>query len=511
MIVDNTLTGPVGEQVSDALLTDSGGEVTILGAGARAVYDTTHTIYDQPTIRLSSGPHRGATPRLRVDLPASGPWTARWYMWVPTLQDAGHGIGEVRSAATFPDIGWVVHATAAGNAGTRLHLPDLAAPALVWDTQDGSAVTIGQWWRVELQYAGGTFTSRVYPGHATTGARIHVWENLPDPGRTLDVTGYRWRRDRPLLQWGDQGAAVTALQNELIDLGYRLGPWGADGDFGQSTHNAVMEFQTDQGITPVDGAAGPETRAAMDMAGGLVPPPLWVSHLAVVDTADWIGPAEEPQDDESPILWQNSFNGPNGQQITPQNSAAYGDPVAYAVQPAVYSTAWAAHGTASALLGDGGEAGSVLYEGPERYTWSVRLYALVPAEAWVYLNWDGPQLFNLDGYPGSESYQILGLDVGEHAAHLIGQPVRIEIRKTAGSAAARVWWTDPDSSGPPDWGGSVDASGWEDMTHLNLYGGYADPAVHVDEMAVGDGGWIGSATGGPPPSRVVGFTLGVPI
>lgn len=68
---------------------------------------------------------------------------------------------------------------------------------------------------------------------------------------------------------------------------------GADGDFGEGTHNIVMQFQASRGITPVDGAAGPETRSAMDMARGLAPPPLWVSHVAV-SSGEWIGPVEPP-------------------------------------------------------------------------------------------------------------------------------------------------------------------------------------------------------------------------
>jgi peptidoglycan hydrolase-like protein with peptidoglycan-binding domain len=141
-----------------------------------------------------------------------------------------------------------------------------------------------------MVYTGTDLITRIYQGHSLTGGRIHTWAGLPDPGRTLDVTAYRWRR-RTTLRFGDQGVEVTALQNDLLDLGYNLGTWGADGDFGSATRNAVMSFQTTRGLTPVDGEAGPETRAAMDLALGRIPPPLWVSHLAV-GQGQWIGPAE---------------------------------------------------------------------------------------------------------------------------------------------------------------------------------------------------------------------------
>src|SRR5690606_6689670 len=115
-------------------------------------------------------------------------------------------------------------------------------------------------------------------------------------------TGDRYRR-RTTLRWGDQGPEVAALQNELIDLGYDLGQWGADGDFGNAILVVVQEFQTDYGLTPVDGEPGPKTRAAMDLALGRTPDPLWISHVAVADTADWIGPAEAPPEPPAEQAW----------------------------------------------------------------------------------------------------------------------------------------------------------------------------------------------------------------
>lgn len=292
-LVENRLHGPVGDQVSNTSLaaTATAGSVTIAAPGVRAVYDDTWVAHTLPTVRVQSGHHRAETPRLRVALPASGPWSVRFYVWMPRLQDAGHGINEVRSLAVLPAHAWVVHATAAGNVGTRLQAPDLAAAPLSWTTETGSAVATSRWWRCELAWDGsGTLTSQVYAGHATTGARIHTWTGLADPGRTLDLTGYRWRR-RATLYWGDQGTEVRALQLELLDLGYSLGAAGADGDFGNATHNAIVSFQGSRGVTPADGVPGPETRAAVDLALGRVPPPLWVSHVAVADGL-WIGPAE---------------------------------------------------------------------------------------------------------------------------------------------------------------------------------------------------------------------------
>jgi peptidoglycan hydrolase-like protein with peptidoglycan-binding domain len=42
------------------------------------------------------------------------------------------------------------------------------------------------------------------------------------------------------LKKGKEGNDVKLLQEKLLKLGFDLGPWGADGDFGSSTENAVI-------------------------------------------------------------------------------------------------------------------------------------------------------------------------------------------------------------------------------------------------------------------------------
>lgn len=304
ILVENTLAGVAGLAVTTGRLAESAqvGTVTARTISGRAQYDTVHTVHGLPTVRVDSGGHRGETPHLRVSLPSSGPWSARWYTWVPRLQDAGFGTGEVRSMMVLPDVAWVVHATAAGNVGTRGQPPGLASAAIGWDIESGSAVPIGQWVRVEVRYDGTDLESRVYPGHAPDRHRGNTWLSLPEPGRTLDLTGYRWQRNRPLIQWGSSGTEVRAFQHELVDLGYSLGAGGANGDFDERMHLLVHDVQRDLGVTPVDGSAGPETRSAVDLALGRVPDPLWLSHLAVSD-GGWIGPAEAPPEPPEVTRW----------------------------------------------------------------------------------------------------------------------------------------------------------------------------------------------------------------
>ena len=58
----------------------------------------------------------------------------------------------------------------------------------------------------------------------------------------------------PALKKGSRGRAVKSLQTLLASWGYSCGWFGADGDFGTATYNALRKFQTAQGL-PVTGEA----------------------------------------------------------------------------------------------------------------------------------------------------------------------------------------------------------------------------------------------------------------
>ncbi|HWN09305.1 MAG TPA: peptidoglycan-binding protein [Pyrinomonadaceae bacterium] len=70
-----------------------------------------------------------------------------------------------------------------------------------------------------------------------------------------------------VLKQGSSGPDVTALQNNLKQLGFD--PNGVDGTFGPGTEKALIAFQKSKGLTP-DGKAGPATMAALQAraAGG---------------------------------------------------------------------------------------------------------------------------------------------------------------------------------------------------------------------------------------------------
>jgi peptidoglycan hydrolase-like protein with peptidoglycan-binding domain len=59
-----------------------------------------------------------------------------------------------------------------------------------------------------------------------------------------------------------EGEDVKELQSLLIQLGYDLGKWGMDGDFGDATEMAVREFQQIEGIE-ADGIVGKITYTAL--------------------------------------------------------------------------------------------------------------------------------------------------------------------------------------------------------------------------------------------------------
>ncbi|NJO77739.1 MAG: hypothetical protein HC827_03905 [Cyanobacteria bacterium RM1_2_2] len=70
-----------------------------------------------------------------------------------------------------------------------------------------------------------------------------------------------------LLQLGDVGSEVSALQSQLQALGYYDGP--ISGSFGSQTQTALIAFQQSQGLT-ADGIAGPRVSSALSTASPTV-------------------------------------------------------------------------------------------------------------------------------------------------------------------------------------------------------------------------------------------------
>lgn len=85
------------------------------------------------------------------------------------------------------------------------------------------------------------------------GGRVVI---TPPPPVTDVALGSR------LLKRDTNGADVKALQELLMQLGYGLPKFGADGKFGAETESAVKAFQQNEGLVP-DGKYGDETHAAL--------------------------------------------------------------------------------------------------------------------------------------------------------------------------------------------------------------------------------------------------------
>ena len=65
-----------------------------------------------------------------------------------------------------------------------------------------------------------------------------------------------------IIRNGDEGPDVKTMQEYLLKLDFDLGKWGADGDFGDATEQAVIAFQRLNDLDD-DGEYGPKTHAAM--------------------------------------------------------------------------------------------------------------------------------------------------------------------------------------------------------------------------------------------------------
>lgn len=73
------------------------------------------------------------------------------------------------------------------------------------------------------------------------------------------------RDDRARLTMGDSGPAVEKIQTALVELGYDLGPMGADGQYGERTWTAVKRFKSVEQLGWTQfGDVGPATMARLD-------------------------------------------------------------------------------------------------------------------------------------------------------------------------------------------------------------------------------------------------------
>lgn len=303
-ILNNTLHGPDGATPDTTSLANSAksGTLTYSSEGGESYYDSSKEIRGFTPIRVLTGYDRenggtegNGTPRI-VWTPPAPPWTLRFYLHTPDMWAAGNGSNEHYWIARLsPSLGLVVRAGSPGtNLQFRLKPNDLSQPLISYTSFSGNASPTNTWVRVELSYDGTDMEIRTYEESGAYQG-TYVFESVSLSG-DIGLTGYRYK-DGVLLVSGSRGSEVTHRQNQLLKWNPGILPnFGADGDFGQETRNAVISFQTAFGISPIDGEIGPETGAALDLMeavhdGDPLPDPVYYSNVAAIDSVGSVGGA----------------------------------------------------------------------------------------------------------------------------------------------------------------------------------------------------------------------------
>ena len=133
---------------------------------------------------------------------------------------------------------------------------------------------------------------RSYPIHSSSIAgygrpKWELVESTPVASTPVDFVNDGITDRYAILRKGSIGEDVKKIQEQLIHLGYDLGPDGADGEFGSNTEKAVIAFQKKYSLE-VDGVVGNETRTKL-------------SEL-IAENNKKQTPVEIPEDPENPKI-----------------------------------------------------------------------------------------------------------------------------------------------------------------------------------------------------------------
>ena len=150
--------------------------------------------------------------------------------------------------------------------GTIDTLPEVPGIALCFDGHVG--VYIGGGYAVEERgFNYGCVKTKV------SSRKWTHWYQLPfvDYGDAVFAGGGATKPDTPASEYtlgtrtlrkGSEGTDVKAMQEFLLQLGYSLPKYGADGNFGGETETALKRFQAKAGLTQ-DGVYGSESHKAL--------------------------------------------------------------------------------------------------------------------------------------------------------------------------------------------------------------------------------------------------------
>ena len=94
------------------------------------------------------------------------------------------------------------------------------------------------------------------------GYGVPRWDIAEESEEVIVSPAIKTTAELPVIQRGDMGETVRAAQFLLNGRGYTCGSYGADGDFGNATRAAVLNFQRVHDLK-ADGIIGPQTWASL--------------------------------------------------------------------------------------------------------------------------------------------------------------------------------------------------------------------------------------------------------
>lgn len=193
------------------------------------------------------------------------------------------------------------------------------------------------------------------------------------------------------------------------------------------------------------------------------------------------------------IVWQNSFDGVPGTNLTVANSADWGTPLISTTrngQPAsaVRYGDRAYMGASSMQLGaaDGSTYGDTWVYAPTVNAYSLSFYLYLAEGGWFRFR-DGNNVSEL--YLATASQSVVVNQNFNQDAELFDRWVRIEYIVSPSQLGIRIWWTDADSTGTPDYEYLTARAGGT-VGDLLCQGG-ATQNVYVDQIQIGEGEWVG--------------------
>lgn len=173
--------------------------------------------------------------------------------------------GQFYTRATKPQVGDQIFFGAVGDSyhtGIVYKVDDTSVYTIEGNTSGEAGV---------IPNGGGVF-KKVYPGNYTSIAGYgrpayndgFVGDSVEDGTIVSDEPKQDDKTEvtMPTLKKGDRGGDVKKAQQLLIAKGYSCGSFGADGDFGAGTYNAVIAFQKANGLE-VNGIIGEATWVAL--------------------------------------------------------------------------------------------------------------------------------------------------------------------------------------------------------------------------------------------------------